>query len=305
MQDFSSHPLYRKHDIDSVMSSMWGFYKSKFLVLFLASVVVATVMQFITMSMDLTSLQNTTDPEVMLEKLMGMIRPILLASLVNIVFTVIMTYYILLSPVDGSVTILTACYKALKVLIPYLIIMVLFTFFASMAAIIGIVALIIGIFFTMLYVMVLYMFILPLLIVEGTSIANVISRTFRLAHNGFWQNMGWVAVFVIILLVISVFASFIIMIPFTGQFFKILSNPQDVSGAMDYLKNPWYIGLSVLVSALYTPLMPIFSSIMYFNGRAKEDMPEARPVISNEPERVRVEDLYAKPREENQFDKAD
>ena len=301
MEPITTHPFYRKHDIDSVMSSMWGFYKKKFVVLFLSAIVMSAVMQLITMSLDLTELQTTTDPAIMIEKLMGMMKPILLAALLNFVFTVILTYYIILSPIDSSVNIFTACYKSLKVLVPYLIIMVLFTFFASLAAVLGILAFIIGIFFTMLYVMVLYMFILPLLIVETTNIGHVLGRTFRLAHNGFWTNMGWVAVFIIIVLVISVFASFIIMIPFTGHFFKILSNPQDVSSAMEYMKNPFYIGLSVLVSALYTPLMPIFSAIMYFNGRAKEDVSEVMPVTNDEPEKVRVEDLYAKPRDENQL----
>jgi hypothetical protein len=40
--------------------------------------------------------------------------------------------------------------------------------------------------------------------------------------------------------------------------------------------------------------MPIFSAILYFNGRSRESE-VATPVPNNEPDRVRVEDLYAKP----------
>jgi hypothetical protein len=41
--------------------------------------------------------------------------------------------------------------------------------------------------------------------------------------------------------------------------------------------------------------MPIFAAILYFNGKAGED--QAEPILVSDPEnnRVRVEDLYAKP----------
>jgi hypothetical protein len=41
--------------------------------------------------------------------------------------------------------------------------------------------------------------------------------------------------------------------------------------------------------------MPIFACILYFNGKAGEDQIE--PIIASDPDnnRVKVEDLYAKP----------
>ena len=46
MDQFSSHPLYRRHNIDSAMSSLWEFYKKKFLSLFVISLVMSLVIQY-------------------------------------------------------------------------------------------------------------------------------------------------------------------------------------------------------------------------------------------------------------------
>jgi hypothetical protein len=147
--------------------------------------------------------------------------------------------------------------------------------------------------------MTIYLFILPVLMVEGTNIAHVIGRTFKLAHSGFWSNLGWVAVFVIILMVISVFSSAIVLIPFTGSFLKVLTNPEEAGTVMNYMRNPLFLIVSALVNALYFPLMPIFATILYFNGRAKEDGIKESIAVTNDPPRVTVEDLYAKPREDD------
>jgi len=300
--NFSGHPLFRIHNLDSVMSSLWDFYKNNFLVLFISSFVMSLAIQFVSLSFNFSELQTITDPALMLEKLTSFIWPIILMSLINLLFTVILNYYIIYNPVDSSQSIFVSCYKALKYFIPYLIIMVLLAFFGSIAIMLGIVVLIVGVFFAIMYVTTIYLFILPVMLVEGTNIGHVISRSLKLAHSGFWSNMGWVAVFLIIIIVISVVTSALVLLPFTGSFLKMLSNPQDVSSAMDYMTNPVFLTLSALVNAIYMPLMPVFATILYFNGKAKEE--EASSVTStsdpNDTPRVTVEDLYAKPREEDQ-----
>jgi predicted DNA repair protein MutK len=41
---------------------------------------------------------------------------------------------------------------------------------------------------------------------------------------------------------------------------------------MNFMTNPVYLILSALVSALYFPLLPIFGTILYFNGKAREEV---------------------------------
>jgi len=295
MDQFSSHPLYRRHNIDSAMNSLWEFYKKKFLSLFIISLVMSLVIQYASTMVNFKELQTITDPLIMLEKIKGFIVPILIISLVNLLFTTILQYYIIYNPLNSENNIFVSALKSLKYFIPYLIVMVLLAFAGSIAIVLGILALIIGVFFSILYIMTLYLFILPVMMVEGANIGNTISRTIILAHRNFWSNIGWVAVFIIILIVISVIFSGIILLPFTGSFIKTIMNPDNASNLLDMTTSPLFIIISAIVSALTLPLMPIFACILYFNGRAGEEQGHTISQINPENERVRVEDLYAKP----------
>jgi len=271
MDPFSSHPLYRKHDLDSAMSSLWKFYKERFLVLFLASFVMSLSIQFLTMTFDFSDFLNTTDPMEMLDKLREMIWPMISISLASLLCTTILHYYVIYNPIDSNVTIFVSIYKSLKYYILFLIIMVFFSVFASVAMIFGLMLLIIGVVFAMIYILTLFLFFMPVLMVEGPDIANAISRTFKLAHRGFWSNIGWVAVFFVILIIASMILNTLIMLPFTGSFMKSLTNPEEVMNTMDIMRNPVYVTLSALVGALYYPLIPILGTILYFNGKAREE----------------------------------
>jgi hypothetical protein len=301
MDQFSNHPLYRKHNIDSVMSSLWLFYKQRFVVLFITSFIMSLLVQYISSKFNFADLQTLTTPEEIITKLSGFIWPMIYLSLISLLFTVIIHYYIIYNPVDSESNIFVSAYKSLRYLIPYLIIMVLLAFFGSVALILGLLVLIVGIFFAMLYLVTLYLFILPVLMVEGPNIANAIGRSFTLTHRGFWSNIGWVAVFLLILIVVSLIFSSIILIPFTGSFLKAITNPEEASNVLSFASNPIYIILSSLVSALYFPIMPILGVILYFNGRAREEIVSSS-FQDNEPDKVRVEDLYSKPFSEDHPD---
>jgi hypothetical protein len=295
MDQFSNHPLYRKHNIDSAMNSLWGFYKKKFLSLFIMSLVMSLAMQYASTLVNMKELSAITDPMILLEKIKGILLPILIISLINLLFTTILQYYILYNPVSEENTVFVSIIKSLKYFIPYLILMVLLAFAGTIAIILGIFVLIIGAFFAMLYVVTVYLFILPVMMVEGTNIGSTITRTIKLVHKNFWSNIGWVSVFIIFMLVISVVFSGIILIPFTGNFIKTIVNPDDASKLADVTTNPLFIILSAIVSALTLPLMPIFAAILYFNGKAGEEQLQMASPVEPEDNRVRVEDLYAKP----------
>lgn len=295
MEQFSSHPLYKKHNIDSAMSSLWEFYKKKFLSLFLMSFVMSLVMQYASSFIDMKDLKSVTDPIAMLEIIQGYLVPIVIISLVNLLFITILQYYIIYNPLNSENNILVSIIKSLKYYIPYIIIMILLLFAGSIAIALGVFVLIIGMFFAMLYVVTLYLFILPILMVEGASIGSTISRTFRLAHRNFWSNIGWVAVFIIILVVVSLIISSVVLLPFTGSFLKTIVNPDASTKLIDITTNPFFFILSAVAGALTFPLMPLFACILYFNGKAGEEQTRSITTVNSEDGRVRVEDLYAKP----------
>lgn len=271
MNEISSHPLYRRHNIDSAMNSLWEFYKNRFLSLFLISLAMSLVMQYASTFLNFKELQSMTDPMLILEKMKGYLVPILIISLVNLLFTTILQHYIIYNPVDSENNIFVSVMRSLKYFIPYLIIMVLLVFAGSIAVVLGLLALIIGVFFSILYIMTLYLFVLPVMMVEGANIGNTISRTLTLAHRNFWSNIGWVAVFLIIVIITSVILSSIILLPFAGSFVKSIFNPKDVANIVDVTTKPLFIILSAAVNALILPVMPIFACILYFNGKAGEE----------------------------------
>ncbi len=304
MDQISNHPLYKIHNIDSAISSLWDFYKKKFAGLFIISLVMALIAQYFSATIDISELQSITDPEEMVRKMKEFIWPMVSISVISLFFSTIIHYYVIYNPLDTESNIFRSIVKSLKYFIPYLIIMILLAFFGSFALLLGIVALIIGVFFAALYVMVLYLFILPVMMVEGPIIAHTIVRTFTLTHRNFWANMGWTAVFVLILLVISVMLSGLVLLPFTGSFLKVFTDPEKSSAIIELASNPVYIIINSIVSALIYPALPIFAVILYFNGRAREEQQVTwEPPKDHNDGKVKVEDLYSRPIPEESDDK--
>lgn len=299
MEQISNHPLYRRHNLDSALSSIWSFYKQNFISLFIISLVMALIIQYASSIINISEfqneLQNTTDFTVIIDKMRDLMVPILIISVINLFFTAVMQHYIIYKPIDSGNTILTSILQALKYYIPFIIIMILLSFFGSVAMILGILALVVGAFFAALYIMTIYLFILPVMMVEGPNIGNTITRTFRLAHRDFWTNIGWVAVSLIILVVISVIFSAIAILPFSGSMLKSIFSGGEKP---DLTNNVLFMILTALFRALTLPLLPLLGCVLYFNGRAGED--ETAGIVEKPEERIRVEDLYAKPRQENQ-----
>jgi len=295
MNQFDNHPLYRKHTIDSALSSLWEFYKKKFVSLFIMSIVVSLGTQYASSLVNMKELSTITDPMEFLEKMKGLLVPIVIVSLISLLSTTILQYYIIFNPVNSEYTILKSVVRSLKYFIPYLIIMILLAFAGTIAIILGIFVLIVGAFFAMLYVVTVYLFILPIMMAEDTNIGATISRTISLTHKNFWSNIGWVSVFIIIMLVISVVLSGLILLPFSGSFIKTIVHPEDASTLIDVTNKPAFIILSAIAGAVTIPVMPIFACILYFNGKAGEEQVQAPLPYNPEDNKVRVEDLYAKP----------
>jgi hypothetical protein len=309
MLQVTNHPLYKKHNIDSAMSSMWEFYKDRFLALFLISFVMSVIMQYGSSFINLKELQTIADPknppdfQMILDKLKVYFVPMLILSLISLFFSNILHYYILVKPVDESKNFFFSVLESLKYFIPYLIILIILAFFGSFAIAMGLLVFVVGVIFSVIYLMMISFFILPVFMAEGINIGRTIVRTVTLSHRNFWNNIGWSAVFLILLIIISVILSSVIMIPFTGSFLKTIINPEDAGKIVDIASNPLFIILSSAANALTLPLIPIFGFVLYFNARAGEEVVQP-PVYGDNNYKVRVEDLYARPQnDENREEK--
>jgi hypothetical protein len=296
MDQITNHPLYKIHTIDSAMSSLWDFYRQRFLPLFGVSFVMGLILQYLSTLVNITELQSLTNINEIMAKLKDYIWPMLLVSVCGLLFTTMLHYYVIYNPLDKENTIFRCLLKSLRYFIPYLIIIILLAVAGSFALFLGLLLLVIGILFAAIYVMTIYLFILPVMMVEGPNIANTIGRSVTLSHRNFWANIGWTAVFVIILLVVTTILSGFILLPFTGTFLKAFTNPEEATALIEITTKPLYIILSALLNAITFPLLPIYACILYFNGRAREEK-QAESQLSGDHNdgKVKVEDLYAKP----------
>jgi hypothetical protein len=303
MTDITRHPLYRIHTLDSAMSSLWEFYKKKFPVLFIVSLIVSLLTQYISIRIDFAELQSITDPQELLSRMREYVAPMLLITVLNLLFTTALHYYVIYNPLSQENTSIRCFISSLRYFIPYLITIILLAFFGSILIVLGLAALIVGAFLAALYILTIYMFILPVMMVEGPNIGNTIARTIKLLHRNFWANTGWTSVFLVIILVISVIFSGLVLLPFTGSFMKVFSNPDDAAAISDLASNPGYIILTSMVNGLVFPLLPVFASILYFNGRAREGQTEEEETNRLPDNKVKVEDLYSKPLPEDDPEK--
>ena len=302
MNDFSKHPLYGAHTIDTAMNSLWSFYKNNFVMLFLMSLVMASILQYAMMSLvDIQALQVETDINVLMEKFSEQMGGLGIIVLANFLFTVIIQTYIMFSPLDEDVSMVDLTIKALRYSIPYVIILIFFSAFAGIAIVLGLFAFVIGAIFAVIYVIMLYLFILPVMMAEKADIGYTIGRVAGMAHKKFWSNYAFVAVFIGLFLIISFMASILILAPFTGDFLASIFNPDGAANVADITQKPLYIVLSVIVNAIMLPFIPILSALIYFSAKAREEN-QTHDYIRIEETRVTVEDLYAKPYSDNHPD---
>jgi len=305
MDQIYNHPLFKIYSIDSAMNSLWDFYKKKFVSLFLTSFVMELILQYLSTLISLNEIQSITTLDEMMVKLREYLWPMIIVSVISLLFSTILHYYIIYNPLDTANNIFRSSLKSLRYFVLYIIIMVFLLIAASFALFLGLLLVVIGIVFAAIYVMMIYLFILPVLMIEGPSIANTISRTITLAHRNFWSNIGWTAVFVVIILVITTILSGVVLLPFTGKFFQAFANPGEASSLSEITTKPLYIILSALLSATTLPLLPIFACILYFNGRAREEEKSSWKIQKEEnvAGNIKVEDLYSRPHSDENSDK--
>ena len=301
--NFKNHSLYSVYSIDTAINSLLVFYKNNFAKLFAMSLIMAAILQYAMTYIDIASIQSENDINVLIEKMGEATIPLGIIVFLNLFFVVIIQHYIMFSPLDENSSIVNSITGSFKYLFPYIVTVTLLVIFGGMAITFGLVLLFIGAFFAALYVVTLFLFILPIMIVEGVDISHTIRRTFKLAHKDFWINIGWVAVFIALFLLITIIISGLILAPFAGNFLQSIFNPGETANYAEITQKPLYIVLLIIANALTMPLIPLLSAILYFNGIAKEDAGQRGNFTETEEKKITVEDLYAKPYFEDQPEK--
>jgi hypothetical protein len=289
MNDYQNHPLAGAVSLDSAMTKLWDFYKKYFVGMYIISVILALLTNLASAGIDASMIQTVSDPEEMIQILKGMAGPYALVIVISLVFGVILHAWVLERPLGEPGFPVTLLKKAAVALVPYLLVMIVMGTIGIILTAFGLVLLILPGFFAMFYIATVTMFSLPLTLAESRNPGQVLTRSFTLAHRNLWPNMGWVIVVMLIVLVISLVIGALLMVPFTGTFLKSFSNPEEATALLDISRNPVYIALSSLATALVTPVFPILAFILYFRNRI-DDVQEI--TVDDDEEGLKVEDLY-------------
>jgi hypothetical protein len=297
MDNYQNHPLAGATDLDSAMTKLWAFYKKYFVGLYIISIIMSVLTGLAASGIDIVSIQSTTDQKEMLEIMKGMIGPYLLVIALSLIFSVLLHAWVLEKPLGHENTLLKVLKSGLVALIPYLFVMIILMIAGSMMVAVGLVLLILPGLFAVLYIGTIALFTLPVTLVETRNPGAVLTRSFSLTHANFWQNLGWVIVVALIVIVISVVIGALVMLPFTGSLIKSVTDPAASGSMLEMTRNPFYIGLSSLTSSLVTPAFPILAFIIYFRNREEIIDVEAHPEEEN---KLKVEDLYPQMPEENE-----
>jgi len=113
-----------------------------------------------------------------------------------------------------------------------------------------------------------------IVVAEEKNALEAISRTFSLVHKDFWSTLGAMVLFVIMMILISIVVSALMSIPFVIIFFDNWSETGNILESFkmqNYDVGMWTVLLNALVSALTYPFYAIFSVVLYFKLKYKED----------------------------------
>lgn len=163
-----------------------------------------------------------------------------------------------------------------KYYLKYLLVIFLVFIIITLGTLVGVLALIIGAFMAAVFLGVSLFPVTPILIVENTSVGETIRRSFSLVLKDFWHMLGYLIVFYLIVILFSLIFSALSMAPYASGFFSHILHPlademQQTSNTFQLLHQPLYILLNSFLDALLLPLTPIFSVLIYFHLKHKED----------------------------------
>ncbi len=294
MENLNNHPLAGKHDIDSAFSGIWSFYKQWFVPLYAISFIMALIASYISSGIDLGSIQNTMDINEIMAFMKSIFGIMAIQLVISLFFNLLLQYFIIYKPLKEDFNIMEAIGTVfVKFFFPILLISILLGVFAFFALMLGALLLFVGIFFAIPYIMLFYTLLSPLMIIEKTSITETVPRLFKLVHRKFWPNMGWISIFLVLLVFFTFIVNAIITLPFSGSMISSFTDPDSVTGTMKMASNPIFIIVSSLASALTGPLLPILGLVLYFNN--SNDNTEFGTKSNNKnDDKVKVEDLYSK-----------
>ncbi len=279
MIDLKKHSLYKPMEADTILSHVFTIYKNKFIPLFLSGFIAFFIIQFLTYNLGITQIYTLSDTEEMMRELSGLMGKmgILLTGTV-IVYGLLNAFFVNLILKSDDEKKLASGELFMESLKKYFIHMIFFLllsgFILALGTVAGIFIFIIGSFVAIAYLGTVLSPGAAIVIAEEKNALEAISRTFSLTHKNFWPALGATILFVLIMILVSIVVSALMSIPFVIIFFdnwKETGNLLESLKMQNYDIGIWTVFFNSLVSALTYPLYAIFSVVLYFKLKYRED----------------------------------
>ena len=280
MENYQNHPLYQPMDFESLFSQTFQIYKKHFGWLFLYSFlgIILISMLFFATDLQETFTYDLINNPGQVGGLLGKLFFILLVLFIGYSLLYLFIHYFVIyqyvEPDKGHLTLFGEAIR--RFALPYLLIVIIVSIILTLSMIIGFVLLIVGMFAALLYFGTIFLPVTPILIVEKNDPMSTISRCFKLGHLDFWPTLGALLVIYILMSVASMILSSIAIAPFAIDFLKLL-NPNTIVEMMENGESilsfitPTFVLVTSIVNAITFPILPIFSVLVYFKLKYKED----------------------------------
>jgi len=279
MDDFKKHSLYRPMEVEAIFSHVFTIYKNKFIPLFLSGFIAFFFIQFIIYNLGITQIYTIADPEEMMRELSGFMGVMSIVITVTvIIYGLLNAYFVNLILKNDGENKLTSGELFMESLKKYSIHMIFFLLLSGIIVTLGTLA---GIFIFIIGFLIAFAYLgtvlfpgAAIVVAEEKNALEAISRTFSLVHKDFWSTLGAMVLFVIMMILISIVVSALMSIPFVIIFFDNWSETGNIFESFkmqNYDVGMWTVLLNSLVSALTYPFYAIFSVVLYFKLKYKED----------------------------------
>ncbi|GEM_PF-1081715 len=279
MLDFKQHSLFRKMDIDGVLSATYKLYIKNFKSLFLYSFIALLFVQAITYYIGLDEVFQNINPENVQSLLKGSGGKITILVIVTFsVYALLNAFLINLlykTDIDKSIKHVDLLSETVqKYFLHMLFFLVISTVMLVVGMMAGVIVFIIGMFAVALYFGTVLIPGGAILVVEEKNAFETIGRGFQLVHKDFWPALGSLVLYVTIMILVSLVITAIVTIPFIFIFFGNITDTHsfmDIFNTRNFDIGIWTIVLNALVSAITYPITAIFSIVLYFKLRYKEE----------------------------------
>lgn len=266
-------------EIEAIFSHVFTIYKNKFIPLFLSGFIAFFLIQFLIYNLGITQIYTITDPEEMIKELSGFmgVMWIVVAATV-IIYGLLNAFFVNLILKNEGEHQLTSGKLFMESFQKYSIHMIFFLLLSGIIVTLGTVA---GIFIFIIGFLIAFAYLgtvlfpgAAIVVAEEKNALEAIRRAFVLVHKDFWPTLGAMVLFVIMMILISIVVSALMSVPFVIIFFDNWSETGNIFESFkmqNYDVGMWTVLLNSLVSALTYPFYAIFSVVLYFKLKYKED----------------------------------